>query len=45
VVACRIGEKSRWAVDRLRDAGILNVAHLNGGLLAYAAYNHGLTVF
>lgn len=45
IVACRVGEKSRWAVARLRDAGIRNVAHLNGGLLAYAAHNHELPVF
>lgn len=45
IVACRVGEKSRWAIGRLRDAGIRNVAHLNGGLLAYAAHNHELPVF
>ncbi|MDE2483014.1 MAG: molybdopterin-synthase adenylyltransferase MoeB [bacterium] len=37
VVACRVGAKSRWAVQRLRDAGFLRVRHLRGGLLAYAA--------
>ena len=37
VVACRVGAKSRWAVQRLRDAGFGRVRHLRGGLLAYAA--------
>jgi adenylyltransferase/sulfurtransferase len=37
VVACRIGVKSRWAVERLRAAGFTRIAHLRGGLLAYAA--------
>jgi adenylyltransferase/sulfurtransferase len=37
VVACRIGVKSLWVVRRLREAGFERVAHLRGGLLAYAA--------
>jgi sulfur-carrier protein adenylyltransferase/sulfurtransferase len=37
VVACRIGLKSRWVVERLRSAGIRRVVNLRGGLLAYAA--------
>ncbi len=37
VVACRVGQKSLWAAQRLRDAGFKRVRHLNGGLLAYAA--------
>lgn len=37
VVACRVGVKSRWAMERLRDAGFSRVRHLRGGLLAYAA--------
>ncbi|MDQ2865459.1 MAG: molybdopterin-synthase adenylyltransferase MoeB [Candidatus Eremiobacteraeota bacterium] len=37
VVACRLGVKSRVAVERLRDAGFTRVRHLRGGLLAYAA--------
>src|SRR5579872_188762 len=36
VVACRVGAKSRWAAQRLRDAGFTRVRHLRGGLLAYA---------
>jgi len=37
VVACRVGAKSLWAARRLRDAGFTRLAHLRGGLLAYAA--------
>jgi molybdopterin/thiamine biosynthesis adenylyltransferase/rhodanese-related sulfurtransferase len=37
VVACRVGARSLWAVRRLRDAGFTRLAHLRGGLLAYAA--------
>jgi len=37
VVACRVGTKSRWAAERLRDAGFAKLYHLTGGLLAYAA--------
>jgi sulfur-carrier protein adenylyltransferase/sulfurtransferase len=37
VVACRIGVKSRWAAQRLWDAGFRRLQHLDGGLLAYAA--------
>lgn len=37
VVACRVGQKSLWAIRRLRDAGFTRVRHLRGGLLAYAA--------
>lgn len=40
VVACRIGVKSRWAAERLQAAGVQRVAHLRGGLLAYAAARH-----
>jgi adenylyltransferase/sulfurtransferase len=45
VVACRVGVKSRWAAQRLRDAGFGNVVHLEGGLLAYAAVDLGFEVF
>jgi sulfur-carrier protein adenylyltransferase/sulfurtransferase len=45
IVACRVGAKSRWAAARLTDAGFRNVAHLQGGLLAYAAHNHDMLVF
>jgi sulfur-carrier protein adenylyltransferase/sulfurtransferase len=37
VVACRVGAKSLWAARRLREAGFTRLAHLRGGLLAYAA--------
>ena len=37
VVACRVGSKSLWAAQRLRDAGFTRLLHLRGGLLAYAA--------
>jgi adenylyltransferase/sulfurtransferase len=39
VVACRVGAKSAWAVQRLHDAGFRRLLHLRGGLLAYAAAN------
>ncbi len=37
VVACRVDAKSRWAAERLYDAGFRRLHHLEGGLLAYAA--------
>ncbi len=37
VIACRVGAKSRWAAQRLWDAGFRRIHHLDGGLLAYAA--------
>lgn len=45
VVACRVGVKSLWAVARLREAGFARVAHLQGGLLAYAARNSEFDFF
>ena len=36
VVACRVGQKSRWATARLLEAGFRRVSHLSGGLLQYA---------
>jgi adenylyltransferase/sulfurtransferase len=45
VVACRVGQKSRWAVARLRDAGFRRVRHLHGGLLAYAALDDSFAFF
>jgi sulfur-carrier protein adenylyltransferase/sulfurtransferase len=45
VVACRIGSKSLWAVQLLRDAGFRRLAHLRGGLLAYAAMNAEFDMF
>lgn len=45
VVACRVGMKSLWAAGLLRDAGFAKVAHLRGGLLAYAALDPGFAFF
>ena len=45
VVACRVGAKSRWAVQRLADAGFTRLAHLRGGLLAYAARHAEFEIF
>jgi len=45
VVACRVGAKSLWAVQRLRDAGFTRLAHLHGGLLAYAARHDEFAFF
>jgi len=45
VVACRVGAKSRWAAQRLHDAGFRRLLHLQGGLLAYAAHHEGFDLF
>jgi molybdopterin/thiamine biosynthesis adenylyltransferase/rhodanese-related sulfurtransferase len=45
VVACRVGVKSRWAAQRLRDAGFGGVRHLHDGLLAYAVRDASFEVF
>ncbi len=45
VVACRLGQKSVWAAGRLRDAGFRKVAHLQGGLLAYALRDEQFAIF
>ncbi|GAC1499132.1 MAG: molybdopterin-synthase adenylyltransferase MoeB [Vulcanimicrobiaceae bacterium] len=45
IVACRVGQKSAWAAARLRDAGFRNVAHLEGGLLAYAVRDQQFAIF
>lgn len=37
IVACRVGQKSTWAMHFLRDAGFKRIRHLHGGLLSYAA--------
>ncbi|HEY0798319.1 MAG TPA: rhodanese-like domain-containing protein, partial [Candidatus Baltobacteraceae bacterium] len=39
IVACRVGHNSRWAAQRLREAGFGRVFHLRDGLLAYAVHN------
>jgi adenylyltransferase/sulfurtransferase len=45
VVACRVGRVSTWAAERLRDAGFGRVYHLDGGLLAYAAFAESFDAF
>ncbi|MBC5815215.1 MAG: rhodanese-like domain-containing protein [Candidatus Eremiobacteraeota bacterium] len=45
IVACRVGQRSLWAVQRMRDAGFKKVSHLRGGLLAYAAQEDEFTFF
>jgi molybdopterin/thiamine biosynthesis adenylyltransferase/rhodanese-related sulfurtransferase len=45
IVACRVGQRSLWAVRLLTDAGFRRVAHLDGGLLRYAAQNPEFAVF
>lgn len=45
VVACRVGAKSLWAAQRLRDAGFTRLLHLRGGLLAYAARHSDFEFF
>lgn len=45
IVACRIGQKSAWALARLRDAGFERLHHLHGGLLAYAVANGRFEAF
>jgi sulfur-carrier protein adenylyltransferase/sulfurtransferase len=45
IVACRVGAKSLWALQRLRDAGFTRLQHLRGGLLAYAAGHESFEFF
>ncbi len=45
VVACRVGTKSQWAMQRLRDAGFQKLYHLRGGLLAYAVLDKDFDFF
>ncbi len=45
VVACRVGAKSRWAAQRLRDAGFGETRHLSDGLVAYGALAASFDVF
>jgi adenylyltransferase/sulfurtransferase len=45
IVACRVGMKSLWAAQRLREAGFTRVRHLHGGLLGYAAFNSDFSFF
>ncbi len=45
VVACRVGSRSQWAAERLRDAGFARLYHLREGLLALAARDASFDVF
>jgi adenylyltransferase/sulfurtransferase len=45
VVACRVGQKSLWAVRRLQEAGFGRLTHLQGGLLAYALLDPAFEFF
>ena len=45
VVACRVGAKSRWAAQRLKEAGFGRVYHLRDGLLALAARDASFDAF
>jgi adenylyltransferase/sulfurtransferase len=45
VVACRVGSKSRWAAQRLYDAGFRRLYHLRGGLLPYAVVHAEFEMF
>jgi molybdopterin/thiamine biosynthesis adenylyltransferase/rhodanese-related sulfurtransferase len=45
IVACRVGVKSLWAVQRLREAGFARLQHLRGGLLAYAVRHEEFEFF
>jgi len=45
VVACRVGARSVWAIERMRDAGFGHLSHLRGGLLTYAARNESFEFF
>ena len=45
VVACRVGTRSLWAAQRLREAGFGRIWHLHGGLLALAARDESFEFF
>jgi adenylyltransferase/sulfurtransferase len=45
VVACRVGTKSRWAAERLKEAGFGRLYHLRDGLLALAARDAAFDMF
>ena len=45
VVACRVGARSRWAAERLYDAGLRRLFHLHDGLLAYVARTDAFEAF
>ena len=45
VVACRVGAKSRWAAERLKEAGFGRLYHLRDGLLSLAARDAAFDLF
>jgi molybdopterin/thiamine biosynthesis adenylyltransferase/rhodanese-related sulfurtransferase len=45
VVACRVGRKSLWAAQRMREAGFGRIWHLRDGLLALAARDESFDFF
>jgi molybdopterin/thiamine biosynthesis adenylyltransferase/rhodanese-related sulfurtransferase len=45
VVACRVGTRSLWAAQRLRESGFGRIWHLHGGLLALAAKDESFEFF
>jgi sulfur-carrier protein adenylyltransferase/sulfurtransferase len=45
VVACRVGTRSLWAAQRLRESGFGRIWHLHGGLLALAARDQSFEFF
>ncbi|MGH7715547.1 MAG: rhodanese-like domain-containing protein, partial [Vulcanimicrobiaceae bacterium] len=45
IVACRVGTRSLWAAQRLRDAGFGRIWHLHGGLLTLAAHDESFEFF
>lgn len=45
VVACRVGARSRWAAERLFDAGLRRIHHLTDGLVAYAVATSAFDAF
>lgn len=45
VVACRVGSRSLWAAQRLREAGFGRIWHLHDGLLALAALDASFEFF
>jgi molybdopterin/thiamine biosynthesis adenylyltransferase/rhodanese-related sulfurtransferase len=45
VVACRVGTRSLWAAQRLREAGFGRIWHLHGGLLTLAAQDPSFEFF
>ena len=45
IVACRVGARSRWAAQRLKEAGFGRLYHLRDGLLPLAARDAAFDLF